>query len=166
MISFSGEMMISCQPGVSCNQAYRFRENALLIREAKNFAKAIDLAFVSAANRALEPYATTVPRGWIDRSTEVCRSYMKSKSLVLPAPYFDDVEYCVRLQKNDNGTVLWIEIVANISVTKNPGSGYRDPQEDEFNAYGTHLRQIHKETSNLFQTAIASMKLNPIFWPF
>jgi hypothetical protein len=75
-----------------------------------------------------------------DIAATVCRAHQKKPSLVLPAPYFEDVEYCVRLIRGspnqrmvgvDAGKVFRLQAEANIALAKNAASGYRGPHTQE-----------------------------------
>jgi hypothetical protein len=127
--------------------------------------------FRKAAASALQHYSNALPIGWADLSDTLCRSYIKGKSLVLPRPYFDDVAYCIRLRRTDTTTnrvefgfptperpdltmtqeemiriVFDMQLRANVSVTMNENSGYREAKPDELTPYQKVLVALAMKT--------------------
>jgi hypothetical protein len=95
----------------------------------------------------LSRHTDTTAVGWEDSPNTVCRAHQKKPSLVLPAPYFEDVEYCFSLLPFDDNFMVpaparrkfRIRAEASVTLTKNPGSGYREPTRDEAMPYGESL---------------------------
>jgi hypothetical protein len=118
-----------------------------------NASSTIWSSFGASAAKALEMFSDTVPVGWIDEDTAICRAHKKKPSLVLTKPYFEDVEYCLRLI-SDLNAAPWsrsrelgdrspqrfrIQSQITVTVTLNPGSPYRQPTHDEIAPYGKVL---------------------------
>ena len=111
----------------------------------------VQRAFTSAARDVLLTRTDTTAVGWQDTIDTVCRSHQNKASLVLPAPYFENVEYCMALIENPPESDLLslvsdrlsrsfrIRAEASVSITKNPTSPYRDPTKDEILPYGETL---------------------------
>lgn len=101
-------------------------------------------SFSVAAAGVLSKVTDTTAPSWHDILDTVCRAHQRKASLVLPAPYFEDTEYCIRLIQSDSSSGYKFSLLAaaSVSVAKNPGSGYRDPSKDEITPYGEILIKL------------------------
>ncbi|WP_407156320.1 hypothetical protein [Bradyrhizobium sp. STM 3557] len=102
-------------------------------------------SFGPSATKALAGYSDTTPIGWVDQLNVVCRAHRGKPSLVLPPPYFEDVEYCLRLISDDGlpnryryfyhfpraPIVFRLQAEIVVAVTKNSHSPYRQPLNEE-----------------------------------
>lgn len=131
-----------CPPGHKCaapERAYLFDVSIYIRAEdgQENFdledraAHELLKAFGGIARTVLATKTDTTAIGWQDLEDTVCRAHQQKPSLVLPAPYFEDVEYCFRLIRGQPPhTQLRLQAETGISVTKNP-SHYHPPQTQE-----------------------------------
>lgn len=101
-------------------------------------------SFSSSAIDSLNSYTDSTAIGWTDVWNEICRSHQRKPSLVLPAPYFENVEYCISLIPAPSWSWPWARVFrlraeASITLTKNPASSYREPDLEEITPYGEIL---------------------------
>lgn len=174
---YNGVRHIPCDPGVSCYQDTYLYLNRLSVqvprawadKEKSDLAATIQGQFRKAAEKSLQRFTNGMPNGWRDLPDTICRSYVRAKSLVLKAPYFDDVGYCIRLIRNDLDTKaihftfptqpgqditmteepltvvqFEMQIRASVSVSKNENSGYREATPNELAPYQRVLAEIAK----------------------
>ena len=137
-----------CPSGSRCAAPIRFyvSDISIYIKDTRDPSRAnsaledraerdVLMAFGDIARTVLASRTDTIAVGWQDLEDTVCRAHQKKPSLVLPAPYFEDVEYCFSLvHDNPSGTgprTLRLRAETNISITKNPGSGYHEPNTQE-----------------------------------
>jgi hypothetical protein len=147
-ISFDGLEDVGC---TFCSQGLRtvttFTLNGLPTPSRDAAALVIRNSFAPVATQVLQPFIKTTPVGWEDLPDTICRAYSRNKSLVLPAPYFDDVEYCVRLtvERLEGGLSFQIRVEAHVTLTKNGSSTYREADQDELVSYGKAIVEIAKK---------------------
>jgi hypothetical protein len=107
--------------------------------------------FAFAAGKALSEYTDDLAEGWSDEADTICRSHRRKPSIVLPRPYFEDVDYCARLlpftTRSDGIADLPvrqfnIQIQISVDISKNPNSGYREPDRDEIAHYDDAARKM------------------------
>jgi hypothetical protein len=137
-------------------------------------ALSIRSSFSMSAVKALASRSDTTPVGWTDEDNAICRARAKKPSLILAKPYFDDVEYCLRLISanglalHDQPIGLFSEFIPRsplifrlqsqitIAVTLNPGSPYRQPTNDEIAPYADVLVDLVNVTKNEMAKEIKS----------
>jgi hypothetical protein len=135
---------------------------------------AIVSSFSSSASRSLDSYTDTTPIGWADSAVSVCRAHQKKPSLVLDRPYYEDVQYCLRLISTDGKNVVFgdfeqyllrdrpttafrIEGEVVVAVTVNPSSPFRQPTSIEANPYGEVLVKIMDLTKLAMATELVGL---------
>lgn len=154
---------------------YRVPAFSIEVRDEKNvktseeYVRAVALAesslkagFSYAAETALMKYADENPDNLQEGANTICRARRRKPSVVLPSPYFEDVEYCTKLIPAhhyaldvDEGHQFNIRIQMSIDVTKNPASGYREPDRNEEQSYRDAAGEISKAMQNLTATRLA-----------
>jgi hypothetical protein len=125
----------------------RIKKTTLTADVVSEATKTIARNFDGIAASLLAPYSDLPCKGSPDLPDTVCRYRPKGKSAILPSPYFDEVEYTVRLVKDEPeelpDTILFrVLISAAVNVTKNPGSDYREGTNAELSPYGVALKKI------------------------
>ena len=150
-----------------CAVPVRLQLNQIRIKKTKLTAAAVSEAaetiarnFDGIADSLLATYADLPCKGSPDLPDSVCRYRPKGKSAILSAPYFDEVEYTVRLAKDEpvqplcpgrpctdnklepDTTLFRVLISAAVNVTKNPGSAYRQGTDAELSPYGDALKKV------------------------
>lgn len=154
-IVFEDSYWWPCPKGLLCHDVSRVSRFVVLIRiedakSRKPDVKLMDRAeqqiidsFSGAAREALGKFTDTTATEWEDIEDTVCRAHQRKPSFVLPAPYFEKVEYCIRLIKGPKSygdlRAFRMSSEATVSVTKNPDSGYRDPSSGEMTRFGEVL---------------------------
>lgn len=150
-----------CLPHTVCaapERAYMF-DVYIHINDAKNTSRRnsdledraahdLTMSFGGIARTVLASRTDTIASGWQDLEDTVCRAHQGKASLVLPAPYFEDVEYCVRLIGGEAGPfrVFRLQTEVNVSLAKNPGSGYHEPQtKDEITPFTELMQNLATE---------------------
>ena len=110
-------------------------------------AKELKMAFGGIAREVLASRTDAVAFGWQDLEDTVCRAHQKKFSLVLPAPYFEDVEYCFQLIDGGGqaNKVLRLQASANVTLAMNPKSGYHEPNTEEITPFKELLANLSKE---------------------
>ncbi len=148
-----------CPPGVKCAPPERAYIFAVFIHvlnkdDSPNLdleARATDQikkTFAGVARGALADSTDTTAVGWQDLEDTVCRAHQRKPSIVLAAPYYEDVEYCVRLISGPldrSYKQFRLEAEANVTLTKNPESPYREPTSQEMTPYGELLVKVADE---------------------
>jgi hypothetical protein len=140
----------------------------------------VQSVFGISAAEVLTLFTDTTSIGWIDEPNAICRAHKKRPSPILDRPYFEDVEYCLRLI-SANGlqfkyehpdyygdgrevprspNIFRIQSSATVAITKNPGSAYREPAPDEIAPYGAVLVKLIASTKTLM---VAEMKAKGLF---
>jgi hypothetical protein len=125
---------------------------------------AVRNSFPEAAKSSLEALTDSIALGWTDEGNAICRAHKRKPSNVLPRPYFEDVEYCVRLIDSDQSwdippsarRALRMQGDASISITKNPGSPYRELEPNERGPYEDALIGIVDKTKNTMYQMLVS----------
>ena len=132
MIVYEG-IRVTCEACASPLRQYtsRIRFGVLETKKPQALDPAVSLIqskFQDAALKGLAVYTKSMPENWQDTKDEVCRAWRRQPSIVLPEPYWDDVEYCLRLVDDGDRPreSYHIQITANISVTKNGAGQYRE----------------------------------------
>jgi hypothetical protein len=160
VISYDGQFK-SCG---GCMAPVRLQLNQIRLKSSKLSAAAVSEAaktiardFDGIAVALLAPYADLPCKGFPDLPDTVCRYRPKGKSAILPPPYFDEIEYTVRLVKDEpeppesgprpntlepDTTLFRVLISASVNVTKNPGSAYREGTDAELSPYGDALKKV------------------------
>jgi hypothetical protein len=130
--------------------------------------KVLQSAFLTAAVKMVDKYTDTTAVDWSDQADAICRAHRKKPSLVLERPYFEDVEYCLKLisldgypdqfeafkEKRSLPRLFRIQSEIVVAVTKNPGSPYRQPTSDEVIPYGEVLVRLADSTKEMIATEL------------
>ena len=85
--------------------------------------------------------ATGKPSGAVQ--SPICRDREKETSAILSAPYMEDVRYCTSWDIRN--ALVYVQVAATITVTKNVHGPYRIPTETEKSSYRRALESLYDQ---------------------